>query len=178
MVNEINQGPCYVKNYLTPLCMEAAASIDQKLDAPSRRSIKTRHYYDHEMHKTTCNCAHLVPDFFFVHMVCGIFTQDLSIFLSSCHCHAHTWHRFLESAETQCYICTYVYDFFHSQLLVWSIVTLNRMQWAKFSNLKGHTLKNETFNSNQQIERKGRKSWYRKILKLVIRSYSRTATDL
>ena len=115
---------------------------------------------------------------FFVHMVCGIFTQDLSIFLSSCHCHAHTWHRFLESAETQCYICTYVYDFFHSQLLVWSIVTLDRMQWAKFSNLKGHTLKNETFNSNQQIERKGRKSWYRKILKLVIRSYSRTATDL
>ena len=60
----INQGPCYVKNDLTPLCIEAAASIDQKLDAPSRRSIKTRHYYDHEMHKTTCNCAHLVPDFF------------------------------------------------------------------------------------------------------------------
>ena len=76
----INKGPSCVKNYLTPLCKEAAASIDQKLDAPSRRSIKTRHYYDHEMHKTTCNCAHLVPDFFFVHMVCGIFTQDLSIF--------------------------------------------------------------------------------------------------
>ena len=74
------------------------------------------------------------------------------------------------------YLC--IWFFFHSQLLVWSIVTLNRMQWAKFSNLKGHTLKNETFNSNQQIERKGRKSWYRKILKSLIRSYSRTATDL
>ena len=31
----INKGPSCVKNYLTPLCKEAAASIDQKLDAQS-----------------------------------------------------------------------------------------------------------------------------------------------
>ena len=59
--------------------------------------------------------------FFRAHMVCGIFTHDLSIFLSSCHCHAHTWHRFLESAETQCYICT-LYDMIFFSWSTFSLV--------------------------------------------------------